>query len=560
MDLAALAESNDWLEPIGWKLEGSKLCWDADLVIGGERYEIRLIYPNLFPSAPPSVMPREAGERWSSHQYGASGELCLEYGPDNWESQITGAEMVSSAYRLLSGENKLEQGGDPLPSRDRFTLGQDLKGKKKRFFMTVEAQYRLTELPTPARVSGEAYLLWNKDSLVWIVRSLDLPSGRWDEVLPESFATTEFVRKVSLVRLKADFKMPPSTDVEIFRAVVEGLTGMEWASIDCFILAKDRQVEAYSISGDSITSLNVVMQRDSSSRLDENHSLLAGATVALVGCGSMGSKIATTLARSGVGSFVLIDQDIFLPENLVRNELDWRDVARHKVDALADRLHRVHPAVKTRIFRNELAGSAASEVHSHLLDVLSHSEVLIDASAEPNVFNALSAVVSRSHATLFWGELFAGGYGGTIARSRPDVDPDPQSIRTIIRNWCSEYGVPVYPAKGRYEGGEDTPFVADDSEVTILSSNLARFVLDFLLRPAESQYRHSVYMIGIGKGWIFEEPFQTIPLEVGGQVPSQDAPVSIEEQRAELLEVLRVTGEYADGIVDPGLNTAATSI
>lgn len=410
-DLAALAESNDWLEPIGWKLEGSKLCWDANLVIGSERYAIRLIYPNLFPSAPPSVMPRESSERWSSHQYGAGGELCLEYGPDNWENQITGAEMVSSAYRLLTGENKIEQGGDPLPSRDRFTLGQDLRGKKKRFFMTVEAQHKLTELPIPARVSGEAYLLWNKESLVWILRSLNLPSGGWDDALPESFATTEFVRKVSLVRLTADFKMPLSSDVDIFRAVVEGLTGMEWASIDCFVLAKDRQVEAYSLSGDTITSLNVAMERDSSSRLDEDHSLPAGKTAALVGCGSMGSKIATTLARSGVGSFILIDQDIFLPENLVRNELDWRDVARHKVDALAERLHRVHSKVKTRVFRNELAGLAASEVHSHLLDVLGHADVLIDASAEPHVFNALSAVVSRSRAPLFWGELFAGGYG-----------------------------------------------------------------------------------------------------------------------------------------------------
>ncbi len=120
--------------------------------------------------------------------------------------------------------------------------------------------------------------------------------------------------------------------------------------------------------------------------------------------------------------------------------------------------------------------------------------------------------------------------------------------------------MPVDAAKGRYEGGEDTPFIADDSEVTILAANLGRFVLDCLLRPAESQYKHSVYMVGIGKGWIFEEPFQTIPLEVGGQIPSQEPPIDIEEQRAELLEVLRVTGEYSDGTVDPGVHTTATSI
>jgi tRNA A37 threonylcarbamoyladenosine dehydratase len=39
------------------------------------------------------------------------------------------------------------------------------------------------------------------------------------------------------------------------------------------------------------------------------------------------------LARSGISNFVLVDSDIFLSENLVRNDLDWRDVGSDKVNA-----------------------------------------------------------------------------------------------------------------------------------------------------------------------------------------------------------------------------------
>ncbi|TIP80010.1 MAG: hypothetical protein E5X60_37055, partial [Mesorhizobium sp.] len=59
---------------------------------------------------------------------------------------------------------------------------------------------------------------------------------------------------------------------------------------------------------------------------------------AIVGCGSVGSKIATTLARSGVRKFTLVDDDIFFSANLVRNDLDARAIGQHKVDSLTARL------------------------------------------------------------------------------------------------------------------------------------------------------------------------------------------------------------------------------
>jgi len=103
--LEALATRVDWLAPWGWRIDNSlRLIWDVDISTSGRLYKISLRYPNHFPHSPPLVLPRNDSERWSSHQFGEGGELCLEYGPDNWHPDVTGADMVVSAHRLLDSE------------------------------------------------------------------------------------------------------------------------------------------------------------------------------------------------------------------------------------------------------------------------------------------------------------------------------------------------------------------------------------------------------------------------------------------------------------------------
>ena len=77
--LEALASSADWLIPIGWRVDGElHMIWDADIVAPAGVRPISLRYPNHFPHSPPMVLPRGVKERWSGHQYGSGGELCLE--------------------------------------------------------------------------------------------------------------------------------------------------------------------------------------------------------------------------------------------------------------------------------------------------------------------------------------------------------------------------------------------------------------------------------------------------------------------------------------------------
>lgn len=114
----------EWFTAIAWRMDESmRLVLDGEISAGNRVFPIFLRYPDMFPYSPPSVFPRGDGSRWSSHQFGAGGELCLEFGPDNWTPNMTGIQMIESAHRLLSLENPTSSEEAAIASRHVETLG-----------------------------------------------------------------------------------------------------------------------------------------------------------------------------------------------------------------------------------------------------------------------------------------------------------------------------------------------------------------------------------------------------------------------------------------------------
>src|SRR5258706_12043063 len=81
----------------------------------------------------------------------------------------------------------------------------------------------------------------------------------------------------------------------------------------------------------------------------EGQERLFNSSVAIIGCGALGTVLANNLCRAGVGRLVIADRDYIELNNLQRQILfDEEDVARHlpKAIAAAERLRRINSDVQ----------------------------------------------------------------------------------------------------------------------------------------------------------------------------------------------------------------------
>ena len=72
----------------------------------------------------------------------------------------------------------------------------------------------------------------------------------------------------------------------------------------------------------------------------------SSATVAICGLGGLGSNIAISLARAGVGRLILIDFDRVDITNLHRQQYKTTQIGMYKTDALADNLREIAPYIQ----------------------------------------------------------------------------------------------------------------------------------------------------------------------------------------------------------------------
>jgi len=93
----------------------------------------------------------------------------------------------------------------------------------------------------------------------------------------------------------------------------------------------------------------------------EQRARLNASSVAIIGCGGLGSNVAAMLLRSGVRTLTLIDHDVVEESNLNR-QLFFRDqLGRPKTEALSETLLRIDPAARLtlcaqRVTADDIAG------------------------------------------------------------------------------------------------------------------------------------------------------------------------------------------------------------
>lgn len=526
--IAALQERAVWLQNVDWQLMPNNLGLKAnfEIVDADKVYRLALTYPDFFPDTPPSVVPLER-DRLSSHQYGAGGELCLEFRADNWSPAITGAMMIESAHKLLTEESG--EAGEVL-SAHRTTLGQEVRGAWLRFLLSADAKGAVHELPDGAirmaEISEHAF------AGVWIATLTKVgtegePSWTGRPLVPKPFTRTALI-----LRVNSAVTLSVRPTVAELRSVFEtsGVVAMfdTAAKIpDPFFLISDPSNERLfcAIGGDgdrSVLAYRTVDLPPAATRLPAQYGELATKTVGIVGCGSVGSKVAISLARSGVSAFRLIDGDVFMPGNVVRNGLDLRASGVGKVEAVRQAILEVNPSADVKVDNLVFGGQESSGATAVAMTTLGGCDIIIDATVSPDVFNLCAAISLRERKPMAWCSVFAGGIGGLVARVRADIDPTPLEARDQISRWYADQGKPwtITTAAQGYDGvaEDDAPMIASDADVAVIAAHLTRAAIDVLVAPDTSMFPAQAYAIGLTSEWIFTAPFDTFPiaLQQGG--------------------------------------------
>lgn len=524
---------------------GLLIAVEFDIEVNGERLPFILRYPDFFPDTPPSVFPRD-GRRHSDHQYGAGGELCLEYRSDNWDPSVTGAMMIASTHRLLVGEQPSPHERAVVPEAHVTTLGQELRSAAVRFLTThgiraVMAGMSVgTCLPCKVAdfsVAGKAWVAFVSAvgldaEPIWIESEIPLAAVEPQPAILirvptlKDLSITRYEQIGALIRGSVDSDSQPAIDVHREKIVVVA----DAESAKMFIV--------FQHEGEwKIIPYRTVDLAREVSRLSPTHATLGAKKVGIVGAGSLGSKIVVTLARSGVGSFVLVDADILSPANLVRHDLDSRELGAHKVNGVEARVRAVSPKVDVKVWRVLLGGQESSATTESVVGDLASCDLVIEASADPQAFNFAAAAARNGTKPLVWTEVYAGGIGGFVGRVRPGIEPPPHIARRQFNGWCRSKGVPWIGDDHDYDSqiSEGSALIADDADVSVIAAHASRIALDTLMRPDASAFPHPAYVIGLTRAWIFDEPFEVYPVDFTAEGSWQDSEIS-EDQASEAIE------------------------
>ncbi len=158
--------------------------------------------------------------------------------------------------------------------------------------------------------------------------------------------------------------------------------------------------------------------------------------VLLVGCGSVGSFMATELVRSGLRHITLLDPDTVEWPNLTRTVYGHADVGRPKVQALSDHLQGIFPDVQAL-----LHPVALHDLGVGLMDLLASTDLVISAMDDPRANGLLDRCAYALGKPVVFTGLYRGAKGGEVLVTWPEITPCFHCSTGGVRKMAEETGL-----------------------------------------------------------------------------------------------------------------------
>jgi molybdopterin-synthase adenylyltransferase len=206
---------------------------------------------------------------------------------------------------------------------------------------------------------------------------------------------------------------------------------------------------------------------------------LRDASVTLVGCGALGSTLANTLVRAGVGTLRIIDRDFVTLDNLQRQLLfDEQDCAQGipKAQAAARRLRRINSSVRVE--------GVVTDLHAgNVLELLRGSQLILDGTDNLDTRYLINDAAVRDRIPWVFGACV--GTAGLVLAIRPHQTP------------CLRCVWPEPPAPGSVPTCDTVGVLA--TIVALVSAFQATEALKILL-GRESELHNQLLTIDVWRG------------------------------------------------------------
>ena len=503
-------EEREKLEAIGFVLDEEKLAKADTVVFNGSLLDypdrkLIITFPWSYPSIPPSITDNGECPLLSRHQRASTRGYCL-FGPnaEAWYAGLYAVTAVEETGRLLKDvlEERQDASADPYP--EPFSA------------QPVFAEYGTILVPPP--ISD------------FLPDDLTLPAQGMIRVNYEAKLNGKGIPRGTVI--EASFRDKPENSKASFgyKAITNGremrgrltylpsltnpiLNGSDFiATLKAFGFSPQNYdwhaliFPEQSGSRSTIRYSWLLFKKENNGRFSpvqtvtyrsaEKSARIPGLgflptkRIAIFGCGSIGSKIACSLASSGVKDFLLVDKDVLEPVNSVRHECGIDQFATPKAHALASRVCALNPdSVGTcSTFVGDPFGELIKQSRHELYETLAECDLIVNATGVQGLSRAICEISHHLSIPSIHVSVTNGAWSGEVLRYLPGVSRCWQCFQEAFKE----------PPPGQqtslgyvFGPGCDQPtFTGTGYELDIVAGLATSFVVDTLriVDGSDSEY------------------------------------------------------------------------
>ena len=152
-------------------------------------------------------------------------------------------------------------------------------------------------------------------------------------------------------------------------------------------------------------------------------------SVAIIGLGTGGSRIASELARCGIKKYHVFDPEKLAIENISRHIGGISQVGQSKVDVVTNALKEINNEIIIEKHYYDVL-----KYQKDTINVLSNVDIIIESTGRASVGHFISKCASDLHKPATFGGVYARGIGGYVLKYKPGTgDPCYTCVFTRLK-------------------------------------------------------------------------------------------------------------------------------